>query len=225
MIRQVQLPPPRQVYRHAFQRWVNCPVLKSNFESTVPGIYVAGELGGMGLIKNALTQGQQALEAIAKAGGKRPGALDVLIVGAGPAGFAPGCRRRNWTSVIRPWPCMRFIIQLGTFLAATQLAACLGGNGRAAGTGPVTPTLNTLVLTVDTGPAGATGAINHGYVTVKVCVAGSQTQCANIDHVLLDPEHPVGGEAGNAVDQRAVGTASRGRPRTGAGIIHDLHRQ
>ncbi len=42
----------------------------------------------MGLIKNALLQGQQALEAIAKAGVKRPGALDVLIVGAGPAGLA-----------------------------------------------------------------------------------------------------------------------------------------
>jgi thioredoxin reductase (NADPH) len=42
----------------------------------------------MGLIKNALTQGQQALEAIAKAGVKRAGVLDVLIVGAGPAGLA-----------------------------------------------------------------------------------------------------------------------------------------
>ena len=36
------------------------------------------------------------------------------------------------------------------------------------------------------GPAGATGAINHAYVTVKVCAPGSQTQCASIDHVLLD---------------------------------------
>jgi thioredoxin reductase len=42
----------------------------------------------MGLIKNALSQGRQALEAIAKAGVKREGALDVLIVGAGPAGLA-----------------------------------------------------------------------------------------------------------------------------------------
>jgi hypothetical protein len=46
--------------------------------------------------------------------------------------------------------------------------------------------LNTLVVTVDTGPAAATGAINHGYVTVKICVPGSATQCASIDHVLLD---------------------------------------
>jgi thioredoxin reductase (NADPH) len=69
------------------RRGLDIPVLKPSFESNVPGVYVAGELGGMGLIKNALTQGQQALEAIAKAGVKRPGALDVLIVGAGPAGL------------------------------------------------------------------------------------------------------------------------------------------
>lgn len=70
------------------RRGVDIPVLKPNFESNVPGMYVAGELGGMGLIKNALTQGQQALEAIARAGVKRRGSLDVLIVGAGPAGLA-----------------------------------------------------------------------------------------------------------------------------------------
>src|SRR5271165_4709966 len=70
------------------RRGLDIPVLKPNFESNVPGIYVAGELGGMGLIKNALTQGQQALEAIAEAGVKRAGALDVLIIGAGPAGLA-----------------------------------------------------------------------------------------------------------------------------------------
>ncbi len=70
------------------RRGLDIPVLKPNFESNVPGIFVAGELGGMGLIKNALTQGQQALEAISKAGLKSPGALDVLIIGAGPAGLA-----------------------------------------------------------------------------------------------------------------------------------------
>ena len=70
------------------RRGIDIPVLKPNFESNVPGIYVAGELGGMGLIKNALVQGQQALEAIHRAGVRRPGVLDVLIVGAGPAGLA-----------------------------------------------------------------------------------------------------------------------------------------
>jgi thioredoxin reductase/ferredoxin len=70
------------------RRGLDIPVLKPNFESNVPGVYVAGELGGMGLIRNALMQGQQALEAIASTAAKRPGALDVLIVGAGPAGLA-----------------------------------------------------------------------------------------------------------------------------------------
>jgi thioredoxin reductase (NADPH) len=69
------------------RRGLDIPLLKPNFESNVPGVYVAGELGGMGLIKNALTQGRQALEAIAEAGVKRAGALDVLIIGAGPAGL------------------------------------------------------------------------------------------------------------------------------------------
>ena len=70
------------------RRGVDIPLLTPNFESTVPGIFIAGELGGMGLIRNALEQGRQAVEAIAgrcKSGGH---ALDLLIVGAGPAGFA-----------------------------------------------------------------------------------------------------------------------------------------
>lgn len=70
-------------------RGVSIPVLSPKFETNVPGLYIAGELGGMGLIKNALTQGRQAVEAI-HAARKRaaPGALDLVIVGAGPAGFA-----------------------------------------------------------------------------------------------------------------------------------------
>jgi thioredoxin reductase (NADPH) len=70
------------------RRGIDIPVLKPNFESNVPGIFVAGELGGMGLIKNALTQGQQAMEAIARSGSRHTGVLDVLIIGAGPAGLA-----------------------------------------------------------------------------------------------------------------------------------------
>jgi hypothetical protein len=81
---------------------------------------------------------------------------------------------------------MRSIIQIGIVLAASQLAACVGGNGTTAATAPVAPVVNTTALTVDSGPAGVTGAVNHAYVTVRVCVPGSQTQCADIDHVLLD---------------------------------------
>jgi hypothetical protein len=81
---------------------------------------------------------------------------------------------------------MRSIIQIVTILAVSQLGACVGGNGTTAGGSPVTPVLNTTALTVDSGPAGVPGAINRAYVTVRVCVPGSQTQCADIDHVLLD---------------------------------------
>lgn len=69
-------------------RGVTIPLLTPKFETTVPGVYVAGELGGMGLIRNALTQGRQAVEAIHAARRKAPpGCEDLVIVGAGPAGF------------------------------------------------------------------------------------------------------------------------------------------
>jgi thioredoxin reductase (NADPH) len=72
-------------------RGVDLPVLTPNFETTVPGIFVAGELGGMGLIKNAIEQGRQAVvSAAARAkhvhGGE--GVLDLVIVGCGPAGIS-----------------------------------------------------------------------------------------------------------------------------------------
>lgn len=70
-------------------RGLDLPVLSPTFESNVAGVYIAGELGGMGLIRNALMQGQKAIESIAKANRRAPGKrLDVLIVGAGPAGMA-----------------------------------------------------------------------------------------------------------------------------------------
>jgi hypothetical protein len=73
------------------------------------------------------------------------------------------------------------------FAASSILSACLGGSkGTVLGAAAPAPALNTMAITVDSGPAAATGAINHGYVTVKVCAPGSTTQCANIDHVLLD---------------------------------------
>lgn len=70
------------------RRGVDIPLVSPAFESTVPGMFIAGELGGMGLIRNALEQGRQAIEAIAQRRGGGNGLLDVVIVGAGPAGFA-----------------------------------------------------------------------------------------------------------------------------------------
>ena len=70
-------------------RGIDLPVLNPNFESNVPGVFISGELGGMGLIRNALTQGVQAVQAIAKRGNSdRSKRLDILIVGAGPSGMA-----------------------------------------------------------------------------------------------------------------------------------------
>ncbi|HTP41905.1 MAG TPA: hypothetical protein VML36_05745 [Nitrospiria bacterium] len=58
----------------------------------MPGIFIAGELGGMGLIRNAVEQGRQAIDSIRKYRDHRA-PLDVVIVGAGPAAFPLPWRR------------------------------------------------------------------------------------------------------------------------------------
>jgi ferredoxin len=100
------------------KRGVELPHVSEAFESNVRGLYIAGELGGMGLIKNAVEQGRQAMENIVKQ--VRPescSAYDVIIVGAGPAGISasrsPGlpagrsrtrsCRSRSASERLRGW--------------------------------------------------------------------------------------------------------------------------
>jgi len=71
------------------KRGVDLPHVTSTFETNVPGIFIAGELGGMGLIKNAVTQGREAVENIARTIQKDPAAdYDLIVVGAGPAGIS-----------------------------------------------------------------------------------------------------------------------------------------
>lgn len=72
------------------RRGVDIPSLTPRFETNVPGIFIAGELGGMGLVRKAAEQGKQAMQAIKER--KTAGAtdFDVVIVGAGPAGIAAG---------------------------------------------------------------------------------------------------------------------------------------
>ena len=71
------------------RRGVDIPIVSPGFESTVPGLFIAGELGGMGLIANAIEQGRQAIDSVAKLDGLGdPNRFDVVIVGAGPAGIA-----------------------------------------------------------------------------------------------------------------------------------------
>jgi thioredoxin reductase/NAD-dependent dihydropyrimidine dehydrogenase PreA subunit len=68
-------------------RGVDLPRVSPWFETNVPGVFVAGELGGMGLIRNAVEQGRQAVAEIAARRPKGGEPLDLVIVGAGPAGF------------------------------------------------------------------------------------------------------------------------------------------
>ena len=71
------------------RRGVEIPKLDPDFQTAVPGIFVAGELGGMGLIRNAIEQGRQVIESVRRVPGiGAPGGLDVAIIGAGPAGLA-----------------------------------------------------------------------------------------------------------------------------------------
>jgi thioredoxin reductase/NAD-dependent dihydropyrimidine dehydrogenase PreA subunit len=71
------------------KRGVDLPHVNEKYESNVEGIYIAGELGGMGLIKNSVEQGTLAVENIVKSGLKKDAsAFDLIIIGAGPAGIA-----------------------------------------------------------------------------------------------------------------------------------------
>lgn len=71
------------------KRGVDLPRIQGNFETNVPGIYIIGELGGMGLIRNAFEQGRQCIEGIVSEKGATPdGLLDLVIVGCGPAGLS-----------------------------------------------------------------------------------------------------------------------------------------
>lgn len=79
------------------RRGVELPHVKPDFQTNVPGLYIAGELGGMGLIRNAIEQGRQAMEEIAKRrrrDGGPSGDADVAIVGGGPAGISASLAAR-----------------------------------------------------------------------------------------------------------------------------------
>lgn len=71
------------------KRGVELPHISPEFETNIPMIFIAGELGGMGLIKNAVEQGKQAIDNISKKLSNHSNAdYDVIIVGAGPAGIS-----------------------------------------------------------------------------------------------------------------------------------------
>jgi len=69
------------------KRGMDIPYVAPTFETNVPNIFIAGELGGMGLIRKAAEQGKQAVDSIQKKNNEG-NELDVVIIGAGPAGLS-----------------------------------------------------------------------------------------------------------------------------------------
>ncbi len=71
------------------KRGVELPHISPEFETNIPMMFIAGEMGGMGLIKNAVEQGKQAVDNIARVINKSHYAeYDLIIVGSGPAGIS-----------------------------------------------------------------------------------------------------------------------------------------
>ncbi len=78
------------------KRGVELPHVTQHFESNVEGVYIAGEMGGMGLIKNAVEQGKQAVQNLSKTLDKNIGAeYDLIIVGSGPAGIGASLQAKK----------------------------------------------------------------------------------------------------------------------------------
>ena len=111
---------------------VRVPMVKDNFETNVPGLFIVGELGGMGLIKTAVNEGKLVMDHVKKrvgraepaaAEGSDPETLrDVLIVGAGPAGLSAALTAHQYgldyvaieqgeiASTIRHYPRHKFLM-------------------------------------------------------------------------------------------------------------------
>lgn len=73
------------------------PATDDELESRdVPGLFLAGDLTGLPLIKNAINQGARAVDRIAATlPRRRAEGLDVLVIGAGPAGLSAALRAQE----------------------------------------------------------------------------------------------------------------------------------
>lgn len=74
------------------------PRLTDEYETTIENLFIVGELGGLPLIRNAVNQGRQCIDIVAKRISRKrlaasiAGIYDVVIVGAGPAGISASLR-------------------------------------------------------------------------------------------------------------------------------------
>ncbi len=74
------------------------PRLSPEFETSIPNLFIVGELGGLALIKNAINQGRDCVDIISRRlcqSSEQPreeGTHDICIVGAGPGGISASLR-------------------------------------------------------------------------------------------------------------------------------------
>jgi hypothetical protein len=88
---------------------------------------------------------------------------------------------------------MRSISRLVTLLTLSTICACGGGGGGGTtSSASINSTnfsgggSNVVAVSVDAGPTSAASSVNIPYVSLTVCAPGSTTDCATIDHVLVD---------------------------------------
>jgi thioredoxin reductase/NAD-dependent dihydropyrimidine dehydrogenase PreA subunit len=106
---------------------VKVPYVKENFETNVPGIFIVGELGGMGLIKTAINEGKLVNDHMKKRlesghGNSTNGHCDLIIVGAGPTGLSASLSAHRYgmryltlgqgesAATIRQYPRQKFLM-------------------------------------------------------------------------------------------------------------------
>jgi thioredoxin reductase/Pyruvate/2-oxoacid:ferredoxin oxidoreductase delta subunit len=74
------------------------PILSEENETSVENLFIAGELGGLALIKNAVNQGRDCVDVIAArlqsrdSTTRQEDVYDLIVVGAGPAGISASLR-------------------------------------------------------------------------------------------------------------------------------------
>ena len=106
---------------------IRVPLVRENFETNVPGMFIVGELSGMGLIKTAVNEGKLVVDylrtLLQSAGSKSTDDMyDLAIVGAGPAGLSASLTAQQWglryvtleqgeiASTIRQYPRQKFLM-------------------------------------------------------------------------------------------------------------------
>lgn len=73
------------------------PYMTPEYETSIDNLFIIGELGGLALIKNAVNQGRDCVDCLVRRKSESPratqdGVLDLIVVGAGPAGISASLR-------------------------------------------------------------------------------------------------------------------------------------